>query len=146
MTSATIDAINRAFAKRKHVEGAEPSKVKAFHCVNGLSLSVQASRKHHCFPRNNEGPYIEFEVGFPSQKPPESWLALCTGDFENKAISSIYVNVPIAQVAAFIDLYGGIKAEETPQMVLPEPKAPIKRTFTEQRRYNITMADMGLAT
>ena len=145
MKNQTIaDAINSMFVKRKTTEGVVP-RVKPVHCVNGLSLSIQASRLHYCYPRNNEGPYEEFEVGFPSQKPPESWRERCIGDFENKACESVYANVSLSQIVEFIELHGGIKSEQVPQFILPEPKQPVKRNFLEQRRFNLTMQDMGLA-
>jgi hypothetical protein len=30
---------------------------------NGATISVQASETHYCTPRNNEGPWAEFETG-----------------------------------------------------------------------------------
>ena len=140
----TADKICTMFSKRK-VADDTVAKMKSIYCVNSLSLSVQASRKHHCYPRTNAGPYTSFEVGFPSRKPPESWRTYCKGDFDNKPSDTVYLNVPMNLITEFIDQHGGIKAEESPQHILPEVKGPVKRSVLEQRRFNITMADMGLS-
>jgi hypothetical protein len=55
-------------------------------CKNGLKLSIQASKFHYSVPRDNEGPYTHFEVGFPSMdiedlKP--------YGDEEGKIFSAV---------------------------------------------------------
>ena len=40
--------------------------MKQLKLKNG-AVSIQASEYHYCTPRNNEGPYSEWEVGFPSE-------------------------------------------------------------------------------
>lgn len=147
--SATIAAM---FAKRtsdlaKRFRGVAEDViqgVKPVYCVDGASLSVQASRYHYCAPKNNEGPYSLFEVGFPSVKPPESWRDLCEGDFNTQACDTVYAYVPMALIVEFIELHGGLREEEAPKLVLPSPAAPVKRSFIEQRRYDITMEDLGV--
>lgn len=72
--------------------------------ANGVSLSVQASSFHYCSPRNDSGPYYEFEVGFISDKkqnritPPETWREYADGDFPN----DVYGRVPKKLVVDFI--------------------------------------------
>ena len=147
----TLEIISEAFAKRKACKtnrlrtSDEPLKIKPFYCNDKMSLSVQASMKHNCFPKNNEGPYASVEVGFPTSPPPESWREYCAGDFDKKPCDTVYRNVPVGLVAAFIDMHGGVRAEEAPKLVLPAPSKPVQRTFIEQKRYNITFQDMGMA-
>jgi hypothetical protein len=42
---------------------------KRIRCVDGFSLSVQATWGAYCTPRRNVGPWSAVEVGFPSDKP-----------------------------------------------------------------------------
>ena len=78
---------------------------KRIKCIDGFSLSVQASRTHYCQPRNNNGPYFTFEIGYPSQRPPETWSEYCE-DWENPK-DTVYAYVPIKLVVELIDLHGG---------------------------------------
>lgn len=148
--NSTLNAIANSFARRTSDisklsrQDDEIPRIKPVYCADGTSISVQASRKHYSFPRNNEGPYTEVEVGFPSKAPPASWKQYCTGSFDDKPCDTVYANVPVYLVTEFIDHHGGIRAEEAPKLILPPPPAPIKRTFLEQRRYNLTLADMGV--
>lgn len=153
MKTEVVETINSMFAKRVHsLYKAGPGElereipnIKPIYCADGASLSVQASRFHYCFPRNNEGPYAQVEVGFPSVKPPESWREYCQGDFDAAPCDTVYGNVPLTLVAEFIEQHGGIRAEAAPKLVLPEPSAPVKRSVLQQRRWNVTLEDMGLA-
>jgi len=138
----TIDTINEIFGKRKVTDDAAP-KIKAISCKDGVSLSVQASRKHNCFPRTNKGPYVSVEVGFPTIAPPQSWAPFCKGDFDKKPCDTVYFNVPLKMVADFVDTHGGVKAEEAPKMVLPAAPALVHRPALAQRRYNLTVEDLG---
>ena len=38
---------------------------------DGVTMSVQASEYHYCSPKNNNGPWESFEIGFPSEHLPE---------------------------------------------------------------------------
>jgi hypothetical protein len=38
---------------------------------DGLTMSIQASARHYAAPKDNMGPYTEYEVGFPSQRVEE---------------------------------------------------------------------------
>ncbi len=39
---------------------------------NGGTISVQASETHYCTPRDNTGPWTEFETGHPIREDDES--------------------------------------------------------------------------
>jgi hypothetical protein len=78
-------------------------------CKNGVKLSVQVGEGLYCSPRNNEGPYYDVEVGFPSIDPPETWGKYFDGDWENgDKTESVYGYIPIGLVIDFINENGGI--------------------------------------
>lgn len=148
LKATTVDTLNAMFAKRKSDMARrgedEAPLIKSVSCADGTSLSVQASRKHHCWPKNNEGPYTQVEVGFPSKPPPSAWAEHCLGNFNEKPCDSRYGAVPMSKVAEFIDLHGGFKPVEAPKLVLPPAPAPVHRTRVEERRWNLTLEDMGV--
>ena len=79
-------------------------------CMDGTKLSVQASHFHYSTPRDNSGPYIEVEVGFPTVEPPESWASHFDGDWDNdNRTDSVYAYVPIKLVQEYIEAHGGEK-------------------------------------
>lgn len=69
-------------------------------CVDGTTLSVQASETAYSTPRSNTGPYTEVEVWCISNPD--------VTEFEYSADDPAGY-VPIKQVAAFIDRHGGLK-------------------------------------
>lgn len=147
----TLEKLNAMFAKRstgitkRAIEAGEVApRLKPIYCADGSSISVQASREHRCFPRTDFGPYERVEVGFPSVNPPESWAEYCLGDFEKKPLDAVYTQIPIELVAQFIDMHGGIKAEEAPAHIVPTLNILKPREGIEQKRYNLTFEDMGL--
>ena len=77
-------------------------------CADGVTLSVQASAFHYCTPRNDIGPWTEFEVGFPSVCPPDSWKEYC--EDWGRPTDTVYGRVPQELIWEFIELHGGIKA------------------------------------
>lgn len=77
-------------------------------CRDGAKLSVQASYDHYCSPRNDEGPWVTVEVGFPEPAPPESWGEYTSGD-------DIYGWVPVEVVREYILLHGGDVTEDPPE-------------------------------
>ena len=77
-------------------------------CVDGESLSVQVGSNLYCAPKNNEGPYTEVEVGFPSVSPPDTWARYFEGDWEtDDHTGSVYAYVPVALVREFIEAHSG---------------------------------------
>lgn len=75
-------------------------------CKDGTKLSVQASKYHYCEPRDDTGPYVSAEVGFPSVAPPESWNGYC--EDLSSPTQTVYANVPVDTIAFFIGAHGGI--------------------------------------
>lgn len=81
------------------------------HCVDGTSLSVQASDGHYCSPRNNSGPYSCVEVGFIDTDVPPSWIEYAE-DPENPK-GTIFSYIPIELVCFYIAGHGGIDLDKT---------------------------------
>lgn len=80
-------------------------------CVDGVTLSVQASEMHYSTPRENHGPYSKVEVGFPGRitTMPTSWREYGECADDTDSVCDIYAYIPIELVAQFIDEHGGIK-------------------------------------
>lgn len=69
-------------------------------CMDGIAISVQASRKHSCTPKRDRGPYTTVEVKFREEEgPPEEW--------EKYGFLGIYHNVPVDTVRELICQHGG---------------------------------------
>lgn len=81
-------------------------------CVDGTTLSVQASRLMHCSPQDDNGPYTHVEVGYPSCKVPSTWLPYKKSPDEDDR-HTIYVRIPIHLVLFFIGAHGGIDISAT---------------------------------
>ena len=73
-------------------------------CADDLRMSVQASRTHYCSPREDEGPWSEVEVGFPSQRVEE---LMPYAEDADKPTETVYAWVPIEVVEAVIAAHGG---------------------------------------
>lgn len=74
-------------------------------CVDGFSFSVQAHQFAYCEPRNNVGPYISVEVGFPSDRLPADWNSYAVGPVDE---ADVYAYVPIEMVTALVAEHGGL--------------------------------------
>lgn len=77
---------------------------KRITCVDGFSLSVQATHGAYCRPRDNIGPWYQVEVGFPSAKPD---LIFDYAEDQDNPTQTVYGYVPIGMVQQLIDLHGG---------------------------------------
>lgn len=82
-----------------------PPVAKRITCVDGFSLSVQASFAAYCSPRTNVGPWREVEVGFPSAVPE---LIMEYAEEPLRAKDTVYGYVPIELVEELISLHGGM--------------------------------------
>lgn len=134
--SNTVETLNKMFAKRL-----KPI-LKPVYCVDGANLSVQASREHYCWPRNNEGPYTNVEVAWPSIAPPAMWAKYCVADSEGNPCDSVYANVPVELVAEYVDMHGGIKPAPAPLFIVPPPPAAPSRPRAIYGRPTLTVEDM----
>ena len=76
-----------------------------FICMDGFSISIQASRGHYSTPRNDTGPYTHVECAYPSMPVSDAMKEYAD---DSSRYDTIYVNVPIAIVEAEIALHGGM--------------------------------------
>lgn len=74
-------------------------------CLDGFSISIQASRSAYCSPRENEGPYSHVECGFPSHTP--GWELLTYAEDGCDPTNTIYPWVPYDVVRAELLSHGG---------------------------------------
>ena len=76
-------------------------------CVDGFTMSVQASDFHYCSPRKNGlNNYTTVEIGFPSQMDE---LLMPYAESENTPTDTVYAYVPVDIVNKVIEKHGGIK-------------------------------------
>ena len=76
-------------------------------CADGFRMSVQASAGHYCEPRNSQGPWTEFECGFPSDDVPE--MADYKEDVSKADTETVFAYVPVEIVEAVLAKHGGMK-------------------------------------
>lgn len=81
-------------------------------CMDGTTLSVQASEYTYCRPRDNYGPYTHVEVGYPSRVF-EQLLPYIDGDADTNPTDTVYGYVPIEIVEECIAECGGICVDLT---------------------------------
>lgn len=79
---------------------------KRIECMDGFSLSVQASHGAYCSPRQNVGPWYLVEVGFPSSEPIN---LMSYAENPETPTKTVYGYVPIDLVEELIMSHGGIK-------------------------------------
>ena len=96
--------------------------VPVIHCMDGTQLSVQASSNNYCTPKNNDGPWISVEVGYPSKHLPQL-DDYKDGEPEDDPTECVYGYVPIEVVEDAIASCGGICWEWT---ILNDEKASSK--------------------
>ena len=92
---------------------------KRVECADGFSMSVQASGFNYCTPRDNDGPYSEVEIGFPSERDSDldDWIedpgaVICP---DTNMVRTVYAYVPASVVANIIEKHGGMIAGELPE-------------------------------
>lgn len=77
-------------------------------CKDGTRLSVQANESAYCTPRENVGPYTEFEVKLYGNDLPDTWNEYAEFDGSN-----LYAYLPVTLIQEFIDAHGGIDISKT---------------------------------
>lgn len=104
------DYVNDYLAKHKariRASGQSGYVVPQLFCADGTKLSVQASRGHYCFPREDDGPWSHVEVWCvygPSGR--DVRVPSFGNDHDNP-----YAYVPVELVNKFIHRHGGIKED-----------------------------------
>jgi predicted DNA-binding transcriptional regulator AlpA len=81
-------------------------------CRDGFEISVQASGIHYSDPRSNEGPWMNFECGYPSKPVPElrEWKEDLGDDAPDE--DCVFAYVPWVAVMLTIEKHGGCDALE----------------------------------
>jgi len=79
--------------------------VKHITCKSGLTMSVQASFSTYCHPRNDEGPYLAVEVGFPSVKVDALMEYV---EDASRPTDTVYAYVPTTLVEQIVNDNGGL--------------------------------------
>ena len=86
-------------------------------CMDGFSMSVQASSAHVCIPRDDRGPYSAVEVGYPSET---EILLLPYSDGMSEICGSapaMYANVPAEVIREVVNKHHGLRSDS---VSLPE--------------------------
>ena len=99
--SAVLDYINRHGRPRRGLSSLPPIE-----CADGFRMSVQVGRMLYCTPRDDDGPWTEVEVGFPTAAEPD---LLPYMDGEDDPTQCVYGYVPFEIVDAIIARHGGIR-------------------------------------
>jgi hypothetical protein len=101
-----FDMTRHIITEREYVGHGYWNAIKAIECEDGFSMSVQASQGHYCTPRDNNGPWTEFEVGYPSAR--EGALMKYAEDKKHPT-DTVYGWVPEAVILRIIKKHGGVK-------------------------------------
>ena len=91
------------------------SNYEPIECNNGFRMSVQADKGKYCTPRNNVGPYVEVEIGYPTRVEP---LLLPYAEDSSAPTSTVYGWVPVAVMWEVITKNGGIKSGNLPPVTI----------------------------
>ena len=82
-------------------------------CADGFSVSIQASSRNYCSPRNDDGPYLSVELGYPSASDP---IILPYAENPDKPTDTVYGYVPSSVVLECLESHGGWVSGEIPPM------------------------------
>lgn len=93
----------------------EAKQYRPVQCEDGFSISIQASERKYCNPKNNKGPYTEVELGFPNVKD-ETILPYAEDRMD--PTGTVYPYVPSEVVLEMLLKHGGIAEGELPPMVV----------------------------
>ena len=89
----------------QHYRRGDLRMAPALRMKDGLFISVQATSRHYCTPREDFGPWTHVEVGFPNRELPEIMEYA-----ENSAnpTETVYGWVPVEIVEKIINDAGGV--------------------------------------
>ena len=102
-------------------------------CKDGFSVSLQAGRGFHCTPDDDYGPYTHVELGYPAYPDrlmlklfktvgiPISELSILPYAVNKHRLqSTIYKQVPVANVDALFEEHGGLIGFEVYEDDIPK--------------------------
>ena len=81
------------------------SRNKQVVCADGFRMSVQAGEGMYCTPRDDNGPYSEVEIGYPSSRE-ECIMPYC--EDPERPTDTVYGYVPKQFVTYVIAKHGGM--------------------------------------
>ena len=84
-------------------------------CKDGFSVSIQASAGNYSEPRDDDGPYVSVELGYPSEP---DHLIMKWADTPNDPTKTVYGWVPSEVVIELLQKHGGWISGELPPMVI----------------------------
>tara|TARA_R100000322_G_scaffold29681_1_gene19117 strand:+ start:246 stop:584 length:339 start_codon:yes stop_codon:yes gene_type:complete len=89
-------------------------------CADGFRVSIQASKGHYSWPRDNVRAYKACELGYPSEPDDliKEYAEQRLG--ENNYVDCVYPFVPAKVIQALLEKHGGIVSGECPQLDLTE--------------------------
>lgn len=85
-------------------------------CADGFKVSIQASKMHYSWPRDNVRAYKACELGYPSEADDLIKEYAEGEDYTN----TVYGYVPAKVIQALLEKHGGIVSGECPQLDLTE--------------------------
>lgn len=100
-----MDIVNEYLLREAHIKDGWKQNAQRMICKDGFNMSVQASNNHYCEPKNNDGPWGEVEVIYPSEKED---LLMEHAEDRSKPTDTIYAYVPIEVVIQVIEKHGGL--------------------------------------
>ena len=107
LLEAIIDgSLRRYIAANYPADAFRP--VPRVRCLDGTTLSVQASEMHYCRPRDNRGPYHSVEIGYPDVLPPAAWEDYAE---DPDTCDTVWAAVPVELVREYVALHGGEDVE-----------------------------------
>lgn len=93
-------------------------------CADGFSMSVQASKSHYCSPRNDYGPWFDFEVGYPSRREP---LLEEYAEDKKRLTKTVYGWVPSYILQEVVEKHGGVVGIHTYKRRKKKVNAPVDK-------------------
>jgi len=86
-------------------------------CYDGFTMTVQASRDHHCEPKDDQGPYTHVEVRYPNRLE-ELLLPFCDKVSTVAGVRpTLYVRVPSHIIDAVVSKHAGICSGRLPDLI-----------------------------
>jgi hypothetical protein len=85
-------------------------------CADGFSVSVQVGDCSYSAPRNDDGPWYEAELGFPSEAE-GTWLEWC--ESPDAPTETVYGYVPLHAICDVLNKHGGIIGATLPGLREP---------------------------
>ena len=89
---------------------------------SGFGVSIQASSRSYCDPKNNHGPYTAVELGFPTASEP---LIMEYAEDRNNPTETVYGWVPAAVVTALVIKHGGVERGSMPDLDMSAEQSAI---------------------